>query len=120
MPYKDPKDPRKKEAQKRGSAKHYATNKEKVLVVNAKHRKNKRTEWQAFKATLACTQCGFNHPAALDFHHIDRTNHQSVNRLAGDGKYAQAKEEIKKCIALCANCHRIHHYELNQKKNPAF
>jgi len=115
MPYKDPKDPRKKDVAHR----HYAANKQKVLIANAKHRKNKRAEWQAFKATLACTNCGFSHPAAMDFHHVFKLAYKSVNKLAGDGKYAQAKEEIKKCIALCANCHRIHHYELNQKKNPA-
>ena len=104
MPYKDPNDPRKKEALKKGSAKYYVANKQKVILANAKHRKNKRAEWQAFKATLACTNCGFSHPAAMDFHHVFKLAHKSVNKLAGDGKYAQAKEEIKKCIALCAKC----------------
>lgn len=116
MPYKDPKDPRRKEV----SRKHYAANKEKVLIANAKHRKNKRAEWQAFKATFACSHCGFSHPAALDFHHVFKLDHKSVNKLAQQGLYKQAREEIKKCIALCANCHRIHHHELLQKKNPAF
>jgi transcription elongation factor Elf1 len=117
MPYKNPNDPRKKESSRKSSAKHYADNKQKVLVANAKHRKNKRVEWQAFKATFACAHCGFNHPAALDFHHVDRTDHKSVNYLAQQGLYKKAKEEIKKCIALCANCHRILHFE--EIKNPA-
>jgi hypothetical protein len=117
VPYKDPNDPRKKEALKKSSAKYYVANKQKVILSNAKHRKNKRVEWQEFKATFACTVCGFSHPAALDFHHIDRTNYKSVNKLAQQGLYKQAKEEIKKCIVLCANCHRIHHSE--EKKNPA-
>jgi hypothetical protein len=120
MPYKDPNDPRRKESFKKSSAKHYAENKEKVLIANAKHRRNKRVEWQTFKATLSCTKCGFNHPAAMDFHHVFKLDHKSVNKLASDGKYAQARAEIKKCIVLCANCHRIHHHELLQKKNPAF
>jgi hypothetical protein len=118
MPYKDPNDPRKKELSKKNSAKHYANNKQKVLIANAKHRKNKRIEWQAFKATLACTKCGFNHPAALDFHHVFKLDHKSVNKLAQQGLYKQARAEIKKCVVLCANCHRIHHHE--EKKNPAF
>jgi len=113
MPYKDPNDPRKKISFKKSSAKHYAQNKEKVLVANSKNRKNKRAEWQAFKATLACTNCGFSHPAAMDFHHVFKLDHKSVNKLASDGKYAQARAEIKKCIVLCANCHRIHHYKEN-------
>ena len=114
MPYKDPKDPRRKEV----ARKHYVANKQKVLVANAKHRKNKRAEWQAFKATLSCTKCGFSHPAAIDFHHVFKLDYRSVNKLAQQGLYKQARAEIKKCIVLCANCHRIHHHE--EKKNPAF
>ena len=114
MPYKDPNDPRKKEV----ARKHYMANKQKVLVANAKHRRNKRVEWQVFKATLSCTHCGFSHPAAMDFHHVFKLAHKSVNKLAQQGLYKQAREEIKKCIVLCANCHRIHHSE--EKKNPAF
>ena len=113
MPYKDPNDPRKKISFKKSSAKHYAQNKEKVLTANSKHRKSKRVEWQAFKATFSCTKCGFSHTAAMDFHHVFKLDHKSVNKLASDGKYAQARAEIKKCIVLCANCHRIHHYKEN-------
>jgi predicted HNH restriction endonuclease len=39
-----------------------------------------------------------------------------VNLLAQQGKYKEAAEEIKKCIPLCANCHRIVHYEEHKEK----
>jgi hypothetical protein len=109
MPYKDPKVKKAKHAEY--SAKHYEENKNKVRAQAAALKRKKRAEWYAFKSTFACIHCGFSHSAALDFHHVDRTNYRSVNELAQNGRYKEAKEEIKKCVPLCANCHRIHHHE---------
>lgn len=109
MPYKDPKVKKEKHAEY--SATHYQENKVKVKARAAALKRQKRREWYAFKATFACIHCGFNHPAALDFHHVDRTNYRSVNKLAQAGNYKAARDEIKKCVCLCANCHRIHHHE---------
>lgn len=117
MPYKDRNDPRKKESNRKGSAQHYEANKKKVLEAAAARKREQRKEWSEYKGTLACSKCGASHPAIIDFHHVDRSNYRSVNRLASYGMYRQAREEIKKCIVLCANCHRIHHYE-EQKNFP--
>ena len=74
--------------------------------------------WVAFKATLSCTQCGEDHPAALDFHHVKRNKTNiKLHRLVKDGRFKKAYEEIKKCEVLCANCHRKLHYE-ERKKSP--
>ena len=58
--------------------------------------------------------------AALDFHHEDPTTKEgNVHRFVSNGQFAKVYEEIKKCIVLCANCHRIHHWEdREQKKKP--
>jgi len=117
MPYKDPKTRKLKHAEY--SREYYEKNGDKVRKRAAELKREKRAIWSAFKSTIKCTKCGFSHPSAIDFHHIDRTNHKSVNLLAQSGKYKEALEEIKKCIALCANCHRIHHHEERLKKNPA-
>jgi len=110
MPYKD-KSVRKSKA-KEYSRKHYEKTQEETKQRNAQTRKKGREAWNAFKATLACSNCGFNHPAALDFHHEDpNTKTGNVHKFAGDGRYKKAYEEIKQCIVLCANCHRIHHHE---------
>ena len=117
MPYKDPELKRKKHAEY--SAKHYKTNKEQVKAKTKTTKAIEKKKWYAYKATLKCTNCGFNNPAALDFHHEDPTTKlDSVHRLINSGKYAKAYEELKKCIVLCANCHRIHHHEdrLHKKK----
>jgi len=116
MPYKDVNVRKAKHAEY--SREHYLGNyAERRKALNDRRKKLKK-EWDTFKCTLKCTKCGFDHQAALDFHHEDPTKKEhSVNRLVSDGRFKKAYEEIKKCIVLCANCHRIHHYE--EKKNPA-
>jgi predicted HNH restriction endonuclease len=47
----------------------------------------------------------------IDFHHVDRMDKQSVHHLVKNYRFAAAMEEIKKCIPLCSNCHRILHWE---------
>ena len=116
MPYKDPKDSRKKENAK----KYYLNNKNKVLVAVKAQRAIGKARWDTFKRTLKCTKCEQNHPAALDFHHTDPSEKENlVSKLVSNGCFAAAMEEMQKCIVLCANCHRIHHYEENSVKMQA-
>lgn len=110
MPYKDP--AVKKSKHKEYSREHYLRNKDRLLVANANYKRRRRQEWQEYKSSLSCTKCGFSHVAALDFHHEDPSEKEyDVNRLISNGQFKKAEEELKKCIVLCANCHRIHHYE---------
>lgn len=90
----------------------YARNREaaKEKVKANKHRY--RDRWREYKATLSCINCGFNHPAALDFHHVVKSpDNQSVNQLLRKDAFKAAMEETKKCVVLCANCHRVHHHD---------
>ena len=109
MPIKDPDDRRRR--QRKYAAKHYKNNKAKVIAgVKAQYAKQK-AEWDAFKASLSCTVCGVKHPAVIDFHHVDpSTKTAAVHTFIQDSRFTAAYEEVKKCVALCANCHRIHHY----------
>ena len=109
MPYKDPevRKLKNREANKRW----YLENKERHQRSVNKYRRSGRQAWMEFKATQSCSHCGFSHPAVIDFHHVIRdASKQSVNKLAQQGSYTKAREEIKKCIPLCANCHRILHW----------
>lgn len=112
MPYKN------KEAQLACQRKHYQNNKEAVKTANKIHRATKKSEWKEYKKTLSCVQCGQNHPATLDFHHVVRSpDNKKIHALIRNGAYAAILEEIKKCAVLCANCHRIlHHDEYHDKK----
>jgi len=109
MPYKDASI--RKLKHKEYSRKHYEANKEKIKLKAKNYKKIKRKEWSEFKVKFKCTNCGFSHPAAMDFHHVDTTNYRSVYELSKNNKYKEALEEIKKCVPLCANCHRIHHHD---------
>lgn len=90
----------------------YARNKaeQQAKVKANKHRYRK--QWREFKATLSCINCGYSHPAALDFHHVIKSpDNKSVNQLLRRDAFKAVYEEIKKCVVLCANCHRVHHYD---------
>jgi len=116
MPYKDP--AKRKAKAKEYSAKHYAANSAAQKVRTKASRKEGKEKWNAYKATLMCTQCGISHPAVLDFHHPPDTKEYSVHKLAQNGRFKKAYKEAAKCIVLCSNCHRIHHHNerLNSKK----
>ena len=64
----------------------------------------------SIKRERGCSKCGFNkHSAALDFHHVKDKKH-NISRIARSGVAQNVLDkEIKKCIILCANCHRIEH-----------
>jgi len=110
MPYKD--ESTRKKKHKEYSRKHYLKNQEEIIQKNKASKAQQKETWSEFKRGLKCTKCGFDHIAALDFHHEDpSTKEYNVNRLVSNKQFTKAYEEIKKCIVLCANCHRIHHYE---------
>jgi len=61
-----------------------------------------------------CDRCDETDPACLDFHHVDEDDKEmAVGKMItyGYGK-DRLREEIEKCIVLCANCHRKEHYQL--------
>ena len=57
-----------------------------------------------------CKKCGYNKcPAALEFHHRDPTEKETVN-LKSCLSMKTLLKEIAKCDLLCANCHREEHF----------
>ena len=117
MPYKDASVKKAKHAQY--SRKHYEKNGVAIRLQTKEAKAALRKEWYAFKATLKCAHCGFFHIAALDFHHEDpSTKENNVHSLVSNGQFAKAYEEIKKCIVLCANCHRIYHHKEKVLQSP--
>lgn len=66
---------------------------------------------------LKCSTCGLEDPcfSVYDFHHLDRTTKtERIGALVNRGWY-RIEAELKKCIVLCANCHRRLHNEENKK-----
>lgn len=114
MPYKDPE--KKKQKNKEYCRKWYSLNKDKHKATTNAIRRKKRKEWRDFKKTLKCHTCGFSHPAVIDFHHVVKEDKKDINKLIKNGHFKQAYEELEKCIPLCANCHRIFHYQEREDK----
>jgi hypothetical protein len=83
-------------------------------------RGKKNRAYSLAKLGNKCFNCGFDKwSAALDIHHIDPLKKDiTFNRYKYWGR-ERLDRELKKCILLCANCHRAHHSEelLNFKLN---
>ena len=69
---------------------------------------------QKFLDTLKtpCVKCGENRVYVIQFHHKD---HNLKTFSIGEGaNYHKSKEDVineaKKCVCLCANCHKEYHY----------
>ena len=56
-----------------------------------------------------CKICGYaEHPAALQFHHLDPTTKQFHLGHQGQTRAIdRMRAEAKKCVLLCANCHAL-------------
>jgi len=69
--------------------------------------RRRRKQQLVAEAGGRCAACGYDrHPAALQFHHLDR----STKRFAVSGagiprRLDAARAEAAKCVLLCANCH---------------
>jgi len=116
MPLKDKELAR--ERQKIYSRRWYLKNRKSTIKQTQTRKRKKRQEWEDYKAKQKCAHCGKKHPAIIDFHHVIRRNKRSVNHLAS--KLNNVTEAIKeaetKCIPLCSNCHRIHHWEEHNRR----
>ena len=116
MPFKDKE--KRREYQRRYMRKWYRENKEKHIAY-VRNRDKKIKDWlKDYKKTLECEECGENHPACLDFHHIDPSKKSfSLGRINKFLCKKLIKEEIAKCSVLCANCHRKKHWNERNGKD---
>ncbi len=76
-----------------------------------RRRKKRKLDAIAYKGGK-CVKCGYDeHPTVLEFHHLDPN--QKDFTISGNHarKWDLVKEELDKCILLCANCHRLVHAE---------
>ena len=68
----------------------------------------RRAILQRYKQMKGCADCGYNKDGcAMDFDHVDPKS--KLFGVATDLRRAweKTKTEVRKCIVLCANCHRV-------------
>lgn len=77
----------------------------------AANRRNQDKKLKAIKYLGGkCDDCfGIFPPCVYDFHHVDDTKEKNPSSALA-GSFEKAKEELDKCVLLCANCHRLRHF----------
>ncbi len=115
MPIKDLE--KRREYQREYMRKWYKKNKKKHITY-VRNREKKIKSWlKDYKSTLECEKCEENHPACLDFHHINPKEKKfAIGRVKDFMSWKVLKAEIAKCKVLCSNCHRKEHYDEREKK----
>ena len=81
---------------------------------NVKTETRRRRHLNKYKVSCGCAYCNYNESAvALDFHHVDEsTKVREVPKML-TCKLSKLMNEVRKCIVVCANCHRrLHNGEL--------
>jgi hypothetical protein len=60
-----------------------------------------------------CNDCGGKFPLSVyDFHHLDPTEKEhNLGNILRRKNFSEIEKELSKCVLLCANCHRIRHFE---------
>lgn len=79
--------------------------------------REKHDELEKIKMNLSCKKCGETRFYLLDFHHLDPSIKENgvAQMLRSTADWGKIEDEIKKCIPLCANCHREFHYLEREK-----
>ncbi|MFC2156233.1 hypothetical protein ACFLT9_00210 [Acidobacteriota bacterium] len=91
----------------------YRDRREYLIEAVRKRRKKVRQMAIEYKGGK-CQICGYSRCSeALEFHHLDTSEKDfGISDKGYTRSWSRIKEEIEKCILLCANCHREVHSEL--------
>jgi len=94
---------------------YYHQNKAKAKAHKKSYEARNKEFIQRYKRQCKCAKCGLsNKPYLLEFHHIDpTTKYKEVTNLQFNAYSMKLiKEEIRKCVMICRNCHmEFHHLE---------
>ncbi len=85
----------------------YADRREYLIAAVAKRRRVIKQKALDYKGG-ECICCGYNvHPGVLDFHHVDQSSKEfAIGSKGYTRSWEKVKQELDKCILVCANCHR--------------
>lgn len=98
------------ECQKEYTRNHYLNNKKYYLDKAYRRGKEIRQWFEDYKNKLKCVSCGENDPVTFDFHHINPLKKdETIAFLVANNSWNLLQTELKKCVVLCANCHRKYH-----------
>jgi hypothetical protein len=98
---------------------HYKKSKGEYVRRAMKNTKRYVEEYQQWKLTQVCSICSEEDPVCIDFHHLDpKQKDINISNIGLRNGLRAVQQELKKCIPVCANCHRkIHKYGLEYVKS---
>jgi hypothetical protein len=85
--------------------------------------KHEALEWyRHLKENAKCAQCGEGHPSFMEFHHLRPDDKfDTISNMVHYGyDLVTLKAELAKTIPLCANHHRLFHWDEKTKKNKQY
>lgn len=91
----------------------YSRNKAHKLRYSATSKKKKADlYWKRIQPVYdaGCQQCGEKDIATLEFHHVEKKQFDICVMIHCGHSWQKVLEELKKCVCVCANCHRKAHY----------
>lgn len=77
-----------------------------------RRQKGRKYTWvNELKSETKCVNCGEAESCCLEFHHKDpSTKEYEISKMISDcASDERILEEMKKCVVICANCHRKLH-----------
>ena len=85
----------------------------KCIVEAVKKRRAKVKQLSLLYKGNKCEKCGYSKCSdALEFHHKNSEEKEfGISSKGYTRSWKKVKEELDKCILLCANCHRELHYK---------
>ena len=88
----------------------YSDRREYLIEAVRKRRKKVRQMAIDYKGGQ-CQICGYDRcPEALEFHHLDEAEKDfGISDKGYTRSWSRMKQEVEKCLLLCANCHREVH-----------
>lgn len=90
---------------------YYKNREHRIQTKERRRNRMKRWFYELKRDQYRCQRCGEDRSPAIDFHHQKETGRE-VSAMVNDGfSKEQIIQGIEYCIVLCANCHRVEHYD---------
>jgi hypothetical protein len=85
--------------------------KENIRITHVKNVEFLKKYINRLKENNVCAKCGDARDYVLEFHHTNKSlKENNISILVKGCSMKKLKEEIIKCILICANCHKEIHY----------
>jgi hypothetical protein len=71
-------------------------------------------QWlETYKKANRCKKCSMSDYRCLEFHHLNpkEKDYNIGKMITNKTSLSNLQKEVSKCIIICANCHRIEHFQ---------